>query len=168
MKIYKIKIRKKYSLLPLWSLLLIFLLIQLAFPQINKIDKIMNMIYPGAYDIQKKPLDEKGFQYIYYKAKEDYPSLKVYEFYSNILKSEKYQEIHWERQNFGKWFSFIDDTGSKSLVVHELRAAWTDKKKEEMFFLSLRYYSKSDRKRNGPDNNVLHVSFQKRPYMSLQ
>lgn len=141
------------------------LVIQLAFPE-NK--NIMERVYPGAFDIQKKTVEQEQMQFIYYKVKEDYPSVKVYHFYSKILKNQNYQEMDWKDQHLGVWYSFIDGTLKNSPVVYEFRAIWADKNKKEMFVLSLRYYSKSGLKQDKPDNNILHVYFQKRPFLRLQ
>ena len=142
----------------------IILIIQHPFPE-N--ENVMDKVYPGAFDIQKK-IEKEEMQFIYYKVKEKYPSVKVYDFYSNILIAHNYQEMHWKNQNLGVWFSFIDGTVKNNPMVYEFRAIWADKKRKEMFILSLRYYSKSNLKENKPDNNVQHVCLQKRPFLRLQ
>jgi hypothetical protein len=102
----------------------------------------MNKVYHNANDIEKKILEKKQICYIYYKVKNKYPSVKVYEFYANILKLQKYQEMRWNDQYLGKWFSFVDDTAAGNPTVHEYRAIWADKQRKIMFILSLRYYSR--------------------------
>ena len=143
----------------------VILVIQLASAE-NK--NIMDRVYPGAFDIQKKKVEQEQMQFIYYKVKDDYPSVKIYDFYSKILNEQNYQEMDWKQQHLGVWFSFIDGTLKNRPVVYEFRAIWADKNKKEMFVLSLRYYSKSGLKQEEPDNNILHVYFQKRPFLRLQ
>ena len=141
------------------------LISQLAFAE-N--ENIMDRVYPGAFDIQKKAIEKEQMQFIYYKVKDDYPSVKVYDFYSNILNAQNYQEMDWKHQNLGVWFSFIDGTRKSEPIVYEFRAIWADKNRKEMFILSLRYYSKSGLKQDEPDNSIQHVYFQKRPFLPLQ
>lgn len=142
----------------------IILMTQFAFSQ-N--ESIMDWVYPGAFDTQKKSLEKEQMQFIYCKVKAGYPSVKVYDFYANILKAQNYQEMHWKQQDLGVWFSFIDSNAKDNPLVHELRAIWADKKRKVMFILSLRYYSKSDLKQDEPDNKIQHVHFQKRPFLRL-
>ncbi len=141
----------------------VILITQFAFPE-----NVMDKVYPGAFDIQKKTVEKEKMQFIYYKVKDDYPSVKVYDFYSNILNAQDCREMDWKHQNLRVWFSFIDGTLKNNPMVYEFRAIWADKNKKEMFILSLRYYSKPGLKQDEPDNSIQHVYFQKRPFLRLQ
>ena len=125
--------------------------------------KITDFTYPHAFDIHKKDLKKDGTIFVHYKVIEKYPSKKVYDFYRDLLKKHNFKEVDWKNQNLGVWFSFIDDTKKDHPIIHELRAIWSDEKKEMMYILSLRYYSKFGK--NYPDNDIQHVYFQQRPYL---
>lgn len=101
-------------------------------------------IYPGAYEVEKKPFMEllPVTKIISYKVKVAYPSKEVLDFYENIFSEEGWQPFEQPEQGTREWEEYID--GNKEGNPHAARIGdwWADEDKQYMIFLRLRHFSK--------------------------
>ncbi|MDH5757198.1 MAG: hypothetical protein OEZ55_11080 [Nitrospinota bacterium] len=126
---------------------------------------ISNLIYKGAYQINKDKLDDNFLYHVRYKVDVPYKAVEAIRFYENEM--AKYEYEYFDdgcgifNMNKEEWFHYVDS--ERGMVEWRSMLAWSDRK-NYIFTLILHYFSKVEDHINNdilgkPSNSVLFVEF---------
>jgi hypothetical protein len=122
-------------------------------------------VIEGAYSIKKFSLDN-GIKGMKFKIKAEYHSLKVLNYYDNLLKSKGY--IPFIESYFAKWDrKWVGDFDLSKNRQHKLTAHWVDKEKTKRIILIIDINLKANISLTELENIEQIVTYQENPYFEL-
>ncbi len=111
-------------------------------------------MYKGAYEVDKRKLNTKSNQQLFYKLNKPYPSIDALNYYDQY-----FMEHGWIKcsGNMETWQSFLDATLEQEQLIHQIAHYWIQKPENKLSMVYLSYNSEKTLSTHVPDNDIQNV-----------